>query len=76
MRVFTGARFDVISIIVSNPEWLQGWEKDRLELRKKMLADQRRMSYKSLNDWQRRLALLRFLNAANQVPGLLLNCRP
>jgi hypothetical protein len=66
-----GARFEVISIIASNLERLQAWDGSRGALRERMLPNQRRMSYKSLNDRQRRLALFPFLTAANQIYGLL-----
>lgn len=49
--------------------WL--WDNRRLEVRKTLLRDKRRMSYKALNDVQRRRALLPFLTAADCIPGLL-----
>lgn len=65
------ARFEVISFIASNLELLQDWDRERCALRESILLDGRRMSFKSLNDRQRRLALSAFLAAANRIPGLL-----
>lgn len=67
-----GAHFEVISLLVSNPETLCSWELRRGLLREAMLSNQRRMSYKALNDRERRAALIPFLTNANQIPGLLL----
>jgi hypothetical protein len=38
-----------------------------------MLPQQRRMSYKALNDRYRRAALIPFLDVANEIPGLLVS---
>lgn len=67
-----GARFEVISMILSNPEKLHLWDSRRHLLREARLSNQRRMSYKALNDRQRRSALLPFLEIANEISGLLL----
>lgn len=70
-RFHPGARFEVVSLIVSNPERLQRWDDSRRLVREAKLSNRRRMSYKALNDRQRRGALVPFLAAADQIPGLL-----
>lgn len=66
------AQFEVVSLIASNAEHLHSWEMSRKLLRQATLSHQRRMSYKALNDRQRRAALLPFLENANKIRGLLL----
>src|SRR3954467_5498220 len=67
-----GARFEVISLIISNPQQLGIWNQRRELIRQTVLPDGRRMSYKNLNDRNKQKALSFFLDAANQIPGLLL----
>jgi hypothetical protein len=45
----------------------------RCRLRARLLCDNRRMSYKGLNDRQKQRALLPFLEAADQIPGFLVS---
>jgi hypothetical protein len=47
------------------------WEEARRVIRKKFLNDSRRMSFKALNDRQRRQALMPFLQAADSIPGIV-----
>ena len=68
-----GAAFEVRSFVITNLESLSLWEQNRMHLRKRYLPEGRRMSYKALNDGRRSAALLPFLEAANQIPGLLLS---
>jgi hypothetical protein len=68
-----GAAFEVTSFVITNLESLSLWDQNRMHLRKRYLPEGRRMSYKALNDGRRRAALLPFLEAANQIPGLLLS---
>ena len=50
---------------------MNDWEPARLAVRKKHLAEGRRMSFKALNDAQRINALPSFLEAASQLNGVL-----
>jgi hypothetical protein len=65
------AEYEVTGFLCSNREALADWEAARSRLRETMLPNQRRMSYKGLNDKHRQRALLPFLAAANRIPGLL-----
>jgi hypothetical protein len=65
------AEYEVTGFLCSNREALADWEAARSGLRETMLPNQRRMSYKGLNDKHRQRALLPFLAAANRIPGLL-----
>jgi hypothetical protein len=48
------------------------WEIARRDVRQRYLADGRRMAYKDLSDRQRAQALVPFLVAAEEIPGLCL----
>jgi len=67
------AQFQVTSLLITNFELIGPWDRHRVHLREQYLPQQRRMSYKALNDGHRRAALLPFLALANQIPGLLVN---
>lgn len=49
------------------------WETKRRNIRQTLLPNNRRMSFKGLNDSHRRNALIPFLDAANYIDGLLIN---
>jgi hypothetical protein len=65
------ATHESFSFLVAGMESCAQWNEERQRVRDTFLTDNRRMSYKALNDRQRRLALLPFLSAANRIPGLL-----
>lgn len=67
------ARFDITSLVITNFERIGVWNARRQDVRAAMLPQQRRMSYKALNDRHRRAALIPFLDAANKMPGLLVS---
>lgn len=67
------AQFRIISLVITNVERIGIWNAQRQGVRAAMLPQQRRMSYKGLNDRHRRAALIPFLAAANQMPGLLVS---
>jgi hypothetical protein len=48
------------------------WERRRRLIRRRHLADGRRLAFKSLGDRQRRAALVPFLEAADEIAGLCL----
>src|SRR5882762_7748987 len=55
------ADFEVITLLASNLETIQAWDRTRSTVRERLLPDQRRMSFKTLNDRHRRIALGPFL---------------
>lgn len=65
------ADFEVITLLASNLETIHAWDSARSIVRDRLLPDQRRISFKTLNDQHRRSAVGPFLNAANQIRGLL-----
>jgi hypothetical protein len=63
--------FDVVGILVLDPDALGRWDYFRTEVRKTFLRDSRTMSWKKLNsDRRRKCAFFPFLVAANQIHGL------
>jgi hypothetical protein len=66
-----GATHETFSFLTADLAGCIQWNNERQIIRNNFLADSRRMSYKALNDRQRRAALLPFLSAADRIPGLL-----
>jgi hypothetical protein len=64
------SRYLTTSILIASLEDSQEWEFRRTWVRKSYLADGRRMSFKGLNDRQRRMALVPFLEAADLIRGV------
>jgi hypothetical protein len=65
-----GSRYVVLGILIVDADYSRSWHLDRLRIRGETLKDGRRMSYKNLNDGQRRAALVPFLEAADRMRGL------
>lgn len=65
------SRCEAYAFLVSDMTGCAGWEQRRQLVRGVYLDDARRMSYKNLNDGQRRAALRPFLEAANLIRGVL-----
>ncbi len=65
------ARYESLAFLLADLEQCGEWEGRRKALRRKYLSDNRRVSYKNLNDKKRRSALVPFLAAANSIPGLV-----
>jgi hypothetical protein len=65
-------RYHVSTILCADMEASTRWETLRREVRSRYLSDGRRMSYKALNDQQRKRALVPFLAAAEYIHGLCL----
>ena len=63
--------FRVLSFLVTTHKAVDEWEPLRIAVRKKHLADGRRMSFKALNDALRINAFSGFLDAASQLKGVL-----
>lgn len=66
------SRIDALSFLLTDYDYCGEWHLEREEVRKRYLADMRRMSFKDLNDGMRRRALVPFLKAADLIPGLCL----
>jgi hypothetical protein len=65
------AAYETLSFLLGDAAYLWLWDELRSKLRKEMLPQKRRMSFKALNDGARRRALVPFLRYANTIPGLL-----
>lgn len=63
--------FRILSFLLTTYKSMTVWEPLRSEVRKKHLADGRRMSFKALNDALRINAFPSFLDAASQLNGVL-----
>ena len=59
------------SFVVADMQFLWYWNERREEIRKTILKDSRRLSYKRLTEACRARALVPFLRATNTIPGLL-----
>lgn len=64
------APYYVYSFIFTTLDSWAKWEPIRLQIRKEIFSDSRRMSFKNLGDNQRKRALIPMLNAANSLEGL------
>jgi len=62
--------YESLSFLFADLNECGEWNERREELRAEFLPDNRRMSYKNLNDKKRNEALFPFLLAANHIPGL------
>jgi hypothetical protein len=65
--------YEIYSVLLSDLKYCGRWHEARESIRSKFLADGRRMSYKDLNDRQRRNALVPFLDAADLIPGMCIS---
>jgi len=65
------SKYEVITALYVDLEASRTWEMERQQIRQQLLPDGRRMSFKALNDRYRQKALVPFLDAANDVVGLL-----
>lgn len=63
--------YESLAFLLADIENCHEWGVIRRLLRKISLRDGRRFSYKALRDRKRKEILPQFLNAANQIPGLL-----
>lgn len=65
--------FEVLGILIFDFGSAMHWEALRQSIRRNILKDSRRMSFKKLDDSVRQRALVPFLLAADQLNGLCLN---
>ena len=68
-----GAQFEVFSFLVTTPYGLSKWWTARQWLRDRDLGTERRMAYERLNDKLRLKSLPGYLEAVDQIEGLLVN---
>lgn len=67
------SRFHSFSFLLADLAFLWYWDEVRSNLRRHMLSDGRRLTYKKLqSDNRRARVLVPFLRAANSIPGLLM----
>ena len=64
------SHYDVIGLLLADPESSFGWEECRRQVRSQHLHDNRRMAWKRLNDRRRQSAFFPFLCAADHIHGL------
>lgn len=67
------AEFECYSFLIADLAYLWFWDELRKGVRDEYLPNNRRMSFKGLNDNHRQRALVPFLQAAGWIPGLLLS---
>ena len=65
------ARYRSLSFLVADMQFLWYWNERREEIRKTILKDSRRLSYKRLTEACRARAMVPFLRVSNSIPGLL-----
>jgi hypothetical protein len=69
---FKGSQYESLSFLIADYVYCWLWDEFRQKIRKEILTDSRRISFKSLSDKRRAKALVPFLRAANTIPGLLI----
>lgn len=67
------SNFDVYSFMLVDINNCHVWFKERNKVRLKLLSDGRRLSYKNLNDKNKKRALNPFLYASNHIPGIIVS---
>ena len=65
------ADHETFSFLLADLEYCRPWDAMRRNVRSRFLRDNRRMSYKGMNDRRKRSALPHFLGAAHSIVGLL-----
>ena len=65
------ASYRSFSFIIADLQYLWYWDDIRQKLRKTILKDSRRLSFKTITEPYRAQALVPFLRATNTIPGLL-----
>ena len=66
-----GSKFETLSFLLAALDQGGEWESKRRLIRQMLLPGGRRMSFKNLNDRHRRNALASLLDAANEIPGVV-----
>jgi len=68
-----GSKYQVLAFMITSLEEFNKWEPERRKLRTKYLSDNRRISFKGLNDTQKQKILKPFLTTADMMSGLVLS---
>ncbi len=63
----------VVSLLIADLNYTLTWDGRRRLVRAEQLRDNRRISFKALGDRRRESALGKFLDAANEIPGILIS---
>ena len=66
-----GSKYQVLSFLITSLEEFQKWEPKRRKIKAQHIPDNRRMSFKGLNDVQKQKTLKPFLNSAEIMSGLV-----
>ena len=66
------SKYEAFSFLLTDFKTCRLWDELRTEIRKRVLKDDRRISFKGMNDGRKRSVLIPFLNAANSIPGLIM----
>ena len=66
------APYEGYSILLGDFGQCSSWYAARSRVRSSLLSDGRRLAYKNLRDRRQEMALIPFLNAADDIPGVLL----
>jgi hypothetical protein len=69
---YKSVHYESISFLVVDLAFYWLWNEFRQKIRKEILKDNRRISFKKLNDDRRAKALVPLLRASNTLPGLLI----
>ena len=64
--------YESLAFVMGDIERCRNWMVRRTSIRARSLNDGRRLSYKTLRDKKRQSVLFDFLDAANEIPGILL----
>jgi hypothetical protein len=67
------SKYFTISILYLDIDASKNWEMRRKKIRELFLPDGRRMSFKGMNDKQKQSALIPFLEATNEISGILVS---
>lgn len=67
------SKYTVYSLVAIDLSRVGNWNGERTRIRAELLANDRRISFKSLNDAQKKKAIPSFVRAANSLHGLMVN---
>ena len=67
------SKYSVFSLVAIDLSKVGAWDMKRRGIRAKFLANDRRISFKALNDIHKRQAMPQFTEAANSLHGLMVN---
>ena len=65
--------FNTVAVLLASPDKSATWQRDRHNVRLKLLGHKRRMSFKALGDKVRQQSFCSFLNAADGIHGAVIS---